>query len=452
MTVFLLLWLAAQVVSVIAVIGFCVGIGRQAPSSDQPAVAVIVAVKGRDVQFDPFAESLFDQDYANYRVIFAVESDHDPAVAAIEAWRQRVGDRVMLIVAGLANDEGQKTANLRAAVSHLTPRDEVLVLADADIVADRSWIRHLVAPLVAGDADIVSGFTWVVVADRRPSTFLLASMSAGLSTFPRFPFLNAAWGGSTAMLRSTFEELDIARAWRGTLSDDLQLTAIAQRAGCRIAAPPEVLPRTLAHTRGFAAVAAQARRWYMLVRVYVPVTYGLMLAGTSFLAAGWLAARRGRGDGRSGGARGPGGGVRMRGVAGLRPRAGGGADLGPCRRRREPRIPARESADHAAGRTLQCRLCLVGPDDATHHLGRHHLRAAGTAAGQDPVAVTGAASQLPSQVVVEVGHDHIRAHSRKPVGLRCRRPRTGVRGRRFRAEETLCRGGSASQGRSGSLS
>jgi len=39
-----------------------------------------------------------------------------------------------------------------------------------------------------------------------------------------------------------------------------------------------------------AAVAAQARRWYMLVRVYVPVTYALVLAGTTFLAAGWLSA------------------------------------------------------------------------------------------------------------------------------------------------------------------
>jgi hypothetical protein len=272
MTAFLLLWLGAQAVSVVAVFGFCVGLGRRIPLAREPAVAVIVAVKGRDIQFDPFAESLFDQDYANYRVIFAVESERDPAVPAIEEWRQRIGDRVALVVAGLAADEGQKTANLRAAVSHLTPQDEVLVLADADIVADRSWIGNLVAPLVAGDADIVSGFTWVVVGDRRPSTFLLASMSAGPSTF-----------------RRTFDELDIAQAWRGTLSDDLQLTAIAQRAGCRIAAPRDVLPRTIAHTEGFAAVAAQARRWYMLVRVYVPVTYLLMLAGTTFLAAGWLA-------------------------------------------------------------------------------------------------------------------------------------------------------------------
>jgi hypothetical protein len=290
MTAFLLLWLGAQAVSVVAVFGFCVGLGRRIPLSREPAVAVMVAVKGRDIQLDPFIESLFDQDYANYRVIFAVESEHDPAVPAIEDWRRRRGDRLALVVAGLSADEGQKTTNLRAAVSQLTPQDEVLVLADADIVADRSWIRNLVAPLVAGEADIVSGFTWVVVGDGRLSTFVLASMSAGLSTFPRLPFLNAAWGGSTALFRRTFEELDIAQAWRGTLSDDLQLTAIAQRAGCRIAAPREVLPRTIGHTKGFAAVGAQVRRWYMLVRVYVPVTYLLMLAGTTLLAAGWLAA------------------------------------------------------------------------------------------------------------------------------------------------------------------
>jgi len=290
MTAFLLLWLGAQVVSVIAVLGFCVGLGRPAARLREPGVAVIVAVKGRSIQFDPFAQSLFDQDYANYRVIFAVESERDPAVAAIEAWRQRFGDRVALVVAGLAADEGQKTANLRAALSGLAPRDEVLVFADADIVVDRNWISHLVAPLAAGDADVVTGFTWVVVGDGRPSTFLLASMSAGLSTFPRLPSLNAVWGGSMALLRKTFEALDVAQAWRGTLSDDLQLTAIAQRAGCRIRAPREVLPRSFVHTGGFAGVAAQARRWYMLVRVYVPMTYTLMLAGTTFLAAGWLAA------------------------------------------------------------------------------------------------------------------------------------------------------------------
>jgi hypothetical protein len=290
MTAFQSVWLAAQAVSVLAVLVFCASLGRAPRLSRVPRVAVLVAVKGHNVQLDPFLRSLFDQDYPDYRVIFAVESEDDPAVAAIAPWRQQLGGRVAIVVAGLSVDEGQKTANLLAAVSRLGPGDEVIVLADADIVADRSWITRLVAPLTTGEADLVSGFTWVLATDHRPATYLLASIASALSTFPRLPFLNAAWGGSTALTRETFEKLGVAAAWRGTLSDDLQLTAIAQRARCRIAAPPDVLPRTLGHTAGFAAVTVQARRWYMLVRVYLPLTYVLMLAGASFIASGWLVA------------------------------------------------------------------------------------------------------------------------------------------------------------------
>jgi cellulose synthase/poly-beta-1,6-N-acetylglucosamine synthase-like glycosyltransferase len=293
MTAFLMLWLAAQAASVLAVLIFCASLGRAPRLARVPRVAVLVAVKGHNVQLDPFLRSLFDQDYPDYRVIFAVESEDDPAVAAIAPWRERLGARVALVAAGLSVDEGQKTTNLLAAVSRLQPTDEVILLADADIVTDRSWIRELIAPLTNGEADLVSGFTWVVASDRRPATFLLASIASALSTFPRLPFLNAAWGGSTALTRETFEKLGVAAAWRGTLSDDLQLTAIAQRGRCRIAAPPNVLPRTLGQTSGFAAVTAQARRWYMLVRVYLPLTYVLMLLGATFIAAGWIVALAG---------------------------------------------------------------------------------------------------------------------------------------------------------------
>ena len=290
MTVFLMLWLAAQAVSVVAVLIFCASLGRPPRLARVPRVAVLVAVKGHNVQLVPFLRSLFEQDYPDYRVIFAVEAGDDPAVAAIAPWRERLGGQVALVVAGLSIDEGQKTTNLLAAVARLEPADEVILLADADIVAGRDWIAQLVAPLTNGKADLVSGFTWVVPSDGRPATFLLASIAAALSTFPRLPFLNAAWGGSTALTRQTFDKLGVAAAWRGTLSDDLQLTAIAQRARCRIAAPPDVLPRTLGHTAGFAAVAAQARRWYMLVRIYLPATYGLMLLGATFIASGWIVA------------------------------------------------------------------------------------------------------------------------------------------------------------------
>ncbi len=288
MTVFLELWLAAQLISVVTVFAFLIGLGKPVSLPREPKVAVVVAVKGHDIEFDGFLEALFAQDYPNYRVIFSVEAADDPAVPAIESWRRRLADRVTLVVAGLGSDEGQKTTNLRAAVARLTPDDEVLVLADADIWMDRDWIRCLVAPLLSDEADLVSGFTWLVLHDSKLSSFVLASMSVGLATIPRLPFLNAAWGGTTAMRARTFEELGIAQAWRGTLSDDLQTTNVAQRAKCRIAVPRELLPRTAVRTAGFATITAQARRWYMLVRVHMPETYFITLAALTFAAAGWI--------------------------------------------------------------------------------------------------------------------------------------------------------------------
>jgi glycosyltransferase involved in cell wall biosynthesis len=253
-----------------------------------PRLAVIVAVKGRNDEFDRFLERLFAQDYPFFRAIFAVEAADDPAVAAVESWRAKLPDRVALVVAGLAQDEGQKIANLRAALAHVTSADEIIVFADADIRPSRDWLKRLVAPLVNGAADVVSGFAWLVVKDRSLSSFVMASMAATMVTVPRLPFFNAAWGGSTAMRRERCEALDLAQAWRGTLCDDLQLTVTAQRAGYTIAAPREILPKLFVTTRGFGDVAADALRWLMLFRIYLPATYVLAMLGLTFAASGWI--------------------------------------------------------------------------------------------------------------------------------------------------------------------
>jgi len=291
MTTFLWVWLATQAFGVGIVWLFTLGLGGPARRlATTPRVAVVVAVKGHDHEFDEFLTRLFAQDYPAFRVIFAVESASDGAVPAIEKYRSVAPDRVALAIAGQRSDEGQKTTNLRAAVATLTPADEILVLADADIWPEPDWLARLVAPLSAGEADVVSGFAWMVVKDDRLSSYVLSAMGAAVASIPRLPFLNAAWGGCTAMARETFRALDIAEAWRGTLSDDLQLTNVVQQARCRIGVPREILLRTPIKTRGFAEISAGARRWFMLVRIYMPTTYWLALTAMSFSALGWAVA------------------------------------------------------------------------------------------------------------------------------------------------------------------
>jgi hypothetical protein len=288
MHTFLAIWLAAQAATVVIVWAFTRGLGRPERLERQPRVAVIVAVKGHEHEFDGFLAALFAQDYPNWRVIFTVEAADDAAVSAIETYRRPYPDKVSLVVAGLARDEGQKSTNLRAAAERLTADDEILVFADADIWPQPDWLARLVGPLVRGEADIVSGFSWLIMKDRKLSSFGLASMAASVATLPRYSFFNACWGGTTALRREQFLALGLPDAWRGTLSDDLQLTNLAQRAGLRIAAPREILLRIPLLTEGFADVADGARRWYMFVRVHLPVAYALTVAAMSFTAAGWV--------------------------------------------------------------------------------------------------------------------------------------------------------------------
>jgi hypothetical protein len=288
MTTFLITWLCAQAAAVVLVWGFTVGLGRPALPSTTPPVAIVMAVKGRDPEFDEALVHLFAQDYPSFRFIFSVQSSGDAAVSAIEPYRARFPDRVTLVVAGEGSDEGQKTTNLIAAVGHLKREDEILVLCDADIWPERDWLNRLVTPLAANKSDIVTGFPWLIVKDGKVASYMLTSLSASVATIPRLAIFNGAWGGTCALRQDHFNALDMKRNWRGTLSDDLQLTNIANRAGSRIAVPRELLLRTAVHTSGFGEVVAEARRWYMLIRVHMPPAFAATVGAMTFGALGWV--------------------------------------------------------------------------------------------------------------------------------------------------------------------
>jgi hypothetical protein len=290
MTTFLIVWLVTQAVGTVLIWGFTVGLGAPATRGATPPVAVIIAVKGRDPEFDGFLECLFAQDYPTFRVVFAVGADGDPALSAIAPYLARMPGRVSFVVAGEGADEGQKTTNLRTAVAHLDERDEILVFADADIWPQRDWLRRLVAPLVNRQGDIVTGFPWLIVKDGKAASYMLTSLAASVATIPRLSVFNGAWGGSSALTREHFLELDMAEQWKGVLSDDLQLTNVANAAGDRIVVPREILLRTAVHTSGWGDVIAEARRWYMLVRVHMPAAYFATILAMAFGALGWIVA------------------------------------------------------------------------------------------------------------------------------------------------------------------
>lgn len=128
MSGFLLAWLATQAIAVLLVRMFAVGVGRRPPQlTATPRIAVIVAVKGHHAEFDHFLDHLFAQDYPSFHVIFTVDASDDPAVLPIEALSRKFPGGASVAVAELAQGEGQKIANLRAAIPQVTADDEIVV-------------------------------------------------------------------------------------------------------------------------------------------------------------------------------------------------------------------------------------------------------------------------------------------------------------------------------------
>ncbi len=289
MIIFLLLWLIGCAVSAALVWAYTIGLGEEAHRGATPRAVVIVAVTGAAPEFDSFLRGLAAQDYPFFRVIFAVETADDRAAAAISRFHPD-GHEVLLVTAGRAEDEGQKVTNLRAALRTLRPTDEIVVFADADIPPPRDWLTRLIAPLVDREGDITSGFAWTMAKDGTLAADVLASMSAILVTLPRLPLLDFARGGSTAMTRACCDALDLVESWRGALADDLQLTVLARQAGRRVVAPRELLQRVFIDMPDFAALIREVHLWLLLLRVHLPLTFALALAGLTFSALGWIAA------------------------------------------------------------------------------------------------------------------------------------------------------------------
>jgi ceramide glucosyltransferase len=75
------------------------------------------------------------------------------------------------------------------------------------------------------------------------------------------------WGGSTAILRETFEGIHVFDAWRGALSDDYAITRAAQSAGV----PIRFVPRCVIPSFGecnFRELLEFTNRQIIITRVY----------------------------------------------------------------------------------------------------------------------------------------------------------------------------------------
>jgi hypothetical protein len=281
-TEFLLIpWLIIMIATTLVVWRYVWGLPLTEIPESTPRVALIVPIKGSSEATEAFLDDVRRQDYPNYRVIAAVESEADPAFLLLQRHAATPGAAVEICVAGLAHRAGQKVNNLLAALCRLRPEDEVVAFTDADTLPQPVWLSRLIAGIVNAGRPTVTGYRWMIPADTRLSSAVVAAANASIATLLRVPYVaNACWGGTMVMRRETLERIDIRRYWEGAILDDLQMTRALRDHNVMIFSPRQSLllsPIAMDWRQAFAF----GRRQYQLVLTHDPDLWLLAALGTA---------------------------------------------------------------------------------------------------------------------------------------------------------------------------
>jgi cellulose synthase/poly-beta-1,6-N-acetylglucosamine synthase-like glycosyltransferase len=292
------LWLLLLLLAAFRVFGFLIARRFQDRrwgdgSKNQQAAAVIIPVKGFDYQATPrFFDTLFAQEYSNYRVIVCFESWGDPVAVWLKDELELTEDHpywihpdedsglksITLACSGLSQNEGQKVHNQRAAFEHLDENDEVVVFADADISFKTDWLRRLTAPINQKTHPLATTYRWLV--PKRPTlpNQVASVINGSITTQGGSELTNVLWGGSMAIAKSVFDKLDVPSLLEGSLNDDLRLSKEARKAGNRIAFVRSLVLPTMVDFN-WRTFFEFAKRQYTQLKFFSPILY----TGTNFV-------------------------------------------------------------------------------------------------------------------------------------------------------------------------
>ncbi|MGW8257526.1 MAG: glycosyltransferase [Thermoguttaceae bacterium] len=241
------------------------GLDRYQPSG---RVLVCAPCKGCDLRLEDNLRAVLEQDYDDYEVAFIVEDEADSACPII---RRAMADHqwlhTRLIVAGRATSGGQKTHNLRAATKRLSPRIKYVAFLDSDARARPEWLRMLISRLDRSNVGAATGYRWFVPQSNTAGNNLLYGINSNLISMLGKSSHKLVWGGSWAIGRELFEQLDLRSAWRDTLSDDFVAQRLLSKTKLQVRfIPPSVVESPIDYT--FCGAISFLRRQYLLGRFY----------------------------------------------------------------------------------------------------------------------------------------------------------------------------------------
>jgi cellulose synthase/poly-beta-1,6-N-acetylglucosamine synthase-like glycosyltransferase len=275
--------------------------------------ALFVPIKGVASNFEGFVRGLLTQDYPAYHLVITVESDADPTYDALcrllpmsrgeQVWVPRDNPlegleglevspgltEVRINVAGLAEASSQKIHNQISALNYLKDSDRIVAFADADIFLEPDWLRRLLNPINYETHPVATTYRWLVPETPHWANHLASAINGSVATMGGPEWCNLTWGGSYALAREVYDEVNLPEYYRGALNDDLQMAYVTRRHNKAIGFVRSLMrPSPIDHT--WRSMFWFGWRQYFQVRIYAPYVWAISLVVTFFYVFAFITA------------------------------------------------------------------------------------------------------------------------------------------------------------------
>jgi cellulose synthase/poly-beta-1,6-N-acetylglucosamine synthase-like glycosyltransferase len=207
-------------------------------SRPMPKAAILLSLRGNDPFLTTCLRNLLSQDYPDFIVQVVIDSETDPAWAAIRAVRAE-GNDDRLHVSVLANRSSScslKNSSVIQAINGLSEDREVVALVDADAVTHRTWLRELVAPLADPQVACSTGIRWFAPHDHSLTSRMRCYwnlLAASVIHISRTP-----WGGSMVVRRSVLDS-GLTEEWSRMFCEDAFTIRYLDERGLKLVCVPQ---------------------------------------------------------------------------------------------------------------------------------------------------------------------------------------------------------------------
>lgn len=242
-----------------------------------PSVTILKPLHGDELFLYRNLATFCRQDYDGpVEIIFGVSDPGDPAIQAVLQLEADLPDvDIRLVVDGRRRGQNGKVSNLMNMAEHA--RNEVIVLADSDMVVEADYLSGLMADLAPADVGAVTclyhGLTlpniWSRLAAQWIDAHFLPNALLGIACGLARP----CFGSTIALRRSTLEAIGGFASVKDQLADDYALGAAVRRLGLKVVVPRDIVPGHLCAARSFSALMRQELRWARTIRALDPLGF-----------------------------------------------------------------------------------------------------------------------------------------------------------------------------------